>query len=160
MVDRLKFTAYPPGTQDAQTFRQFQELQQYLDALEDALKPIFGGGDVDPVPVLDPVIWTELVLLSSTVPQISGVYWASLRLGMVGSNPTSQAQIRLTYIDWNGIPQEFIGGLVTIGINDLVSVTWSGSVALGHSLQLWVRGTQVEVLEGRFNVSRQGTGSQ
>jgi hypothetical protein len=159
MVNRLKFTAYPPGSQNDQTYRQFQELQQYLDALEIALKPLFGGADVEPTGLLDPVIWTQLTVTDSTIPNQVGVYWGSLRLSLTGTNPNSTAQLRVTWEDEQGNESEQIGNLVTIGNNDLISITWSGVIAVGLNIKLYVRGTNCSVLGGRFNIARMGTGS-
>ena len=151
--------AAQPGQQDAVTVRQFRDLEAYLNELENRLAPLTGRGDIDPVPVLDPVIWTEMTLTDSTIQQIDGVYWASIRLSLSGANANSWVQLRMTWGGVEGVPPgERVGLQVDIGRTDQAQVTLSGTIAIGVNLQFWIRGDSASLLGGVISTHRIGTG--
>jgi hypothetical protein len=154
-----RFLAAQPGKQDPVTVRQFRDIEAYLFELENRLAPLYGGGDVDPILNLDPVIWTLMALSNNTIPEIDGVFWASLRINMTGSTANASAQMRVTWGGIGDIPAgEEIGQLIDIGNNTSANITLGATIPIGVNVQFWVRGTDADVNGGRMNAFRIGTG--
>lgn len=157
-----RFIARPHSDMDHNTARMFQELQTYLQSLEARLEPLFGGAVLDGVPLaLTEPAW---ILMSFTTPvgQVPmptdvGVYSFSLRMGITGEHPASWVQLRMTWDDAEGNPQEIEGDQVDVGAS-LQSVTLVGTVATGFNLQFWIRGDRASVSQGRITAQRIGSG--
>lgn len=150
-----QFIAHPPGDQSTDTYRQFTELQNYLERLEERLSPLYGAANVQPLVVVDawqPLSFVEPVI--RPIPTKNGVYFASVRLSMTGSTANATVQLRVTAGD-----EQVTGNIVTVGNNDLISVTLTGTFYLGSgAVLLEARGEQSEVLGGYFNIHRVGSG--
>jgi len=150
----VNFIAHPPGTQDPDTYRQFQELQTVLTRLEERIAPVYGSDTVEPLVLTD--AWQPLVLTNGTgnLPSDPAAYYVALRLGVTGSTANAFIQMRLIS---GGITIE--GSEVTIGNNDLESVTLTAPMTLeAGELIIEARGGSTEILSGRFSLHRIGAG--
>ena len=154
-----RFLASQPGSQDPETFRQFRDIEAYLLELEARLSPLFGSAVIDPTGILDPVIWTEFTLSENELPEEDGVYWGSLRLVATGSNANATIQLRVTWGGIDGVPPgERIGDVLDIGNHTRISVTLSGTIAIGINMKWYARGQNSQIDDGRISITRTGTG--
>ena len=150
----VNFIAHPPGTQDPDTYRQFQELQTVLTRLEERLAPLYGSDTVEPLVLTN--TWQPLVLTSGpgNLPSDPAAYYVALRLGVTGNNATAWIQLRLIS---GGVTIE--GSVVTIGNNALESVTLTAPMTLSAGeLVIEAQGENSEILSGRFSLHRIGAG--
>ena len=150
----VNFIAHPPGTQDPDTYRQFQELQTVLTRLEQRIAPVYGSDTVDPLVLTD--AWQPLVLTSGpgNLPSDPAAYYVALRLGVTGT--TANAFIQMRLISGGTV---ITGSEVTIGNNSLESVTLTAPMTLeAGELIIEARGDSCSILSGRFSLHRIGAG--
>ena len=153
-----RFIAHPPGEQPVDTYRQFVELQRYLEQLEDRIAPLYGGA-----PVVAPVVLTDayqtLTLQASVrgVPTEEAIYFCLLRLSVSGSTANAFLQIRLTGgLDLGTVIE---GAEVDIGNNSLEIATLAATFPItAGGIIIEVRGQDCTILSGSFDAHRVGAG--
>lgn len=143
-----RFIAHPPGTQDADTYRQFVELQQYVQDLEDRIKPQAAIATVEPLVLTDAYQDVPLSApLGSTDP---GVY--QLRVDVVTEGSTGNAEIQFQWVLGQTL---YPSGVSSIGSQKLaVGSTVFATVSSGIKLQ--ARGISAQILSGVKSASRVG----
>ena len=152
------FIAHPPGDQNADTYRQFVELQRYIGRLEERIAPLYGGAPiVAPIVLTDAYQTVELQPSERGLPTLEAIYFCLLRLSASGTTANAFLQIRLTGgLDLGTVIE---GSIVDIGNNSLEIATLAATFPIfAGGIIIELRGQDCTVLSGAFDVHRVGAG--
>lgn len=144
MSDR--FIASPPADQSATTYRQFVELQRYLEQLETRIAPETISGRLIIDPITDPVVWQPVALDPDPVLG-PGTWQVSSSVEITGVGGAGFIQFRINGVD---------GRTWTANANTDRQISTTFFVEGPTTLTVDVRGDQVDENDGVFHITRVG----
>jgi len=147
MSDR--FIAHNPGTQDADTYRQFVELQRYLEQLEDRLIPSKGNVTYGTL-VLD-ASWRLVPVLTAKLPPEPGVYASNVHMLVEGTSGTADVRFR-----WLSDTTPVSTGNVIDVSNNTLAISDTIYVNGSTDLRLQAKGNNASIVSGSVKLHRIG----
>ena len=146
-----RFIASAPGSQNDATFRQFRDLQLYLERLEDRLKPVVSNASYGSL-VLQDLVWQPIPITDASLSQDPGWYTVTVSLFVTGTNANAEAQVRFVTADNTII---HVGEILSVG-NMSTQVTNTFAIPQGVGLTLEARGISCTIERGTADAVRIG----
>ena len=146
-----RFIASAPGSQNEATFRQFRDLQLYLERLEDRLKPVTSDATYGSL-VLQDVVWQAVPVIDSNLSQEPGLYTAVFSMFLTGTNANAEAQFRIVDASSTVL---VTGDIIPVG-NRSTQFTFTLTIPQGANLALEARGIACTIESGTLDAWRIG----
>ncbi len=147
-----RFIASPPADQNAETYRQFLDLQSYLRQLEERITPIVDRRSVD-APWVVPSDWTPVPLVGGPITVPLGIYFWMVYGVVEGSTGAAVVDFRVTFTD--GTIED--GPTIQVG-QQTEPFQWVLYTIPGAGVTLEAQGTNVTILDGDRLTHRVGIG--
>lgn len=144
-----RFIAHPPGEQTPDTYRQFVELQRYIERLEERLRPSVALEGVQPLTLTD--AWQPLVFGGGVIALSgAGVYVVHLSTLIRGTAGISEFQFR-----FSTQAGQVTGDIVALG-NEFINRTSTVYIESKGGLEIAARGINASIQSGSVAINRVG----